>query len=174
VVASFLRLQDVEDTLMWSSVVAALLVVPLLAAGCSEHNLDEVRLSEQAVLDAGEIARRPSAYYGHLVTVVAEVEAVHGPHAFTLDDGAGLEVLVVVPKVATPVKRAREVTVHGTVRSFDANAFDRDYVWFEVRAFDPALLRRFTERPVIVADSIRDHEGGDLIAGAIRRTAAAE
>ena len=41
--------------------------------------------------DAGEIAGRPSAYFGKPVTVVAEVEAVHGPNAFTLNDRAKLD-----------------------------------------------------------------------------------
>lgn len=155
--------------------VTALFVAPLLSAGCHGRNLDEVKLSEQQVVDAGEISGRPSAYYGKLVTVVAEVEAVHGPNVFTLDDKAkldGPDVLVIVPKVASPVEQSHEVTVHGVVRPFDATQLNKDYTWFDVDALDPVIAEKFAQRPVIVADSIRDHEGGDLIVGAVRRRTA--
>ena len=160
---------------MKPSVIAMLFVAPLLSAGCHGRNLDEVKLSEQRVVDAGEIAGRPSAYFGRPVTVVAEVEAVHGPNAFTLDDKAkldGPDVLVIVPKVATPVEQSHEVTVHGIVRPFDANQLNRDYTWFDIDSLDPVLVQKFAQRPVIIADSIRDHEGGDLIVGAVRRPTA--
>ena len=160
---------------MKPSVIAMLFVAPLLAAGCHGRNLDEVKLSEQQVVDAGEIAGRPSAYYGKPVTVVAEVEAVHGPNAFTLNDRAkldGPDVLVIVPKVAKPVEQSHEVTVHGVVRPFDANQLNKDYTWFDVDSIDPAMMEKFAQRPVIIADSIRDHEGGDLIVGAVRRPTA--
>jgi hypothetical protein len=160
---------------MRPSIIAMLLATPLLAAGCRERNLDEVRMSEQQVIDAGEIAGRPSSYYGRPVTVVAKVEAVYGPNTFTLDDKAGLDgpdVLVIVPKVAKPVEKAHEVTVHGIVRPFDATALNRDYAWFDVDTLDPVLVQRFQQRPVIIADSIRDREGGDLIVGAVRRPTA--
>ena len=154
------------------STVASVVIAPLLMLGCDERNLDEVKLSPHAVVDAGDIAQRPRAYFGQSVTVVAEVEAVHAPNAFTLDDDTelpGPDVLVIVPKTALTVTQNHQVTVHGTVRPLDVRALNRDYSWFDIHAYDPELLKRFRERPVIIADSIRDAQGGDLIVGAVRR-----
>jgi hypothetical protein len=155
--------------------VAIFALAPLLVLGCRERNLDEVRMRGHAVVYAGDIAQRPSAYYGQTVTVVAEVEAVHGPTAFTLDDDhelEGADVLVIVPKVARQVAQADQVTVHGTVRPLDVAELNRDYTWFDIHAYDAELLKRFRQRPVIIADSIRDDQGGDLIVGAVRRPTA--
>ena len=157
------------------SIVTMIAIAPLLGLGCRERNLDEVRVREQAVVDAGDIAQRPSAYYGQAVTVVADVEAVHGPNAFTLDDDgelAGPDVLVIVPKAARTVEQDHQVTVHGTVRPLDVEQLNRDYAWFDIHAYDAELMKQFRQRPVIIADSIRDDQGGDLIVGAVRRPTA--
>src|SRR5262245_23164827 len=44
-------------------VIAMLIVVPFLSMGCGERNLDEVKLSEQAAVQAGDIAKRPAEFY---------------------------------------------------------------------------------------------------------------
>ena len=157
------------------SIVTIVAIAPMLVLGCRERNLDEVKLGEQAVVAAGAIAQRPSSYYGRPVTVVAEVEAVHGPNAFTLDDDAelaGADVLVIVPKAARQAVQDDWVTVHGTVRPLDVAELNRDHTWFDIHAYDADLLQQFRQRPVIIADSIRDYQGGDLIVGAVRRPTA--
>jgi hypothetical protein len=96
--------------------------------------------------DAGEIAKRPDAFYGRPVTVVAEVEKVHGSNAFTLDEDdatAGPDVLVIVPKAERPVEEDHEVMVHGTVRPLVVGELKRDYGWFNPSAYEPELLARF-------------------------------
>ena len=161
---------------MRPTILTTIAIVPLLVLGCGgERNLDEVRLDEQVVVDAGDIAQRPRAYFGRAVTVVAEVEAVHGQNAFTLDDDgelAGADVLVIVPKAARAVVPDDQVTVHGMVRPLDVAELNRDYSWFDIHAYDAELMNRFRQRPVIIADSIRDARGGDLIVGAVRRPTA--
>ena len=154
------------------SVIAMLVVAPFLTIGCGERDLDNVTMSEENPVDAGEIAKRPEAFYGRPVTVVAEVEQVHGPNAFTLDEDdafAGPDVLVIMPKAAQRPEEDHEVMVHGTVRPLIIAELERDYPWFNPSTYEPDLIARFKERPVIIADSVRDEERGDLIAGAARR-----
>ena len=153
------------------SLIAMLTVVPFLAIGCGQRDRDEVGTRAEEAADAGEIAKRPDAFYGRPVTVVAEVEKVHGSNAFTLDaDDAtgGPDVLVIVPKAERPVEEDHEVMVHGTVRPLVVSELKRDYGWFNPSAYEPELLARFKEGPVIIADSVRDQERGDVIAG-VRR-----
>ena len=153
------------------SVLAMLVFAPFLSGGCGERDLDKVIMSEQGAVNVGEIAKRPDAFYGRPVTVVAEVEAVHGPNVFTLDEGttlAGPDVLVMVPKAARPVEQDRQVTVHGTVRPLVVAEFQRDYAWFNAGDYEPDLLNQFEQRPVIIADSVRDDRGGDVLAGAAK------
>jgi hypothetical protein len=139
--------------------------------GCGQRDLDKVSLSEEKPAHASDIAMRPKDFYGRPVTVVAEVESVHGPGAFTLDEDAALagpDVLVIVPKGTQPVEENREVTVHGTVRPLVIAELERDYAWFDPSTYEPDLLVRFKERPVIIADSVRDDKGGDVLARATR------
>ena len=155
---------------MRTSVIAMLLATALVPVGCGERDRDRVG-SEQPAVDAGEIAKRPDAFYGKPVTVVAEVEAVHGPNAFTLDEDeafAGPDVLVIVEKASRPVEEDREVIVEGTVRPMVVADLERDYPWFRANAYDGELIARFKERPVIIATMVRDEERGDVLAGAQR------
>lgn len=149
------------------SVIAMFVVAPLLTTGC-DRDRDRIGTGEQGAVEAGEIAKRPDSFYGRLVTVVAEVEEVYTPNAFSLDDDealAGPDVLVLVPQPARPVEEDEEVRVQGTVRPLIVAELERDYAWFRANKYDQQLLVRFKERPVIVADSVRDDERGDLIAG---------
>jgi hypothetical protein len=157
---------------MRKSAIAILVVAPLLSIGCKERDLDKVRLSEEKVVHAGEIAKHPGTYYGRPVTVVAPVEAVHGPNAFTLDEDeaiAGPDVLVIVPQAGAAVEEKRQVTVHGTVRPLVLTELQRDYSWFNPSTYAPDVLNQFKGRPVIIADSVRDDQGGDKVAGAATR-----
>jgi hypothetical protein len=155
---------------MKTSFVAMLLAGALLPLGCGERDRDRIG-SEQPAVDAGEIAKRPDAFYGRPVTVVAEVEAVHGANAFTLDEDeafAGPDVLVIMEKASRPIEEDREVMVEGTVRRLVVADLERDYPWFRSNSYDGEIIARFKERPVIVATMVRDEERGDVLAGAQR------
>ena len=155
------------------SVIAMLVVAPFLSLGC-DRNRDTISSTEQGAVDASEIAKRPDQFYGRPVTVLAEVEKVHGPTVFTLDEDAALagqDVLVIMPKADRPVEEDHEVMVHGTVRPLVIADLKRDYAWFDPNGYDQQLIVRFKDRPVIIADSVRDQERGDVIAGAARRPA---
>jgi len=157
--------------------IAMLVGLPFLSSGCGERDLDKVSLSEEEAVHAGDIAKHPSEFYGRPVTVVAEVEAVHAPNAFTLDEDMALDgpdVLVIVPKAAAPIEENHSVTVHGTVRPLVVAELQRDYAWFNPSAYEPDLLARFKQRPVIIADSVRDDRGGDLLAGVTKRPMAVD
>jgi hypothetical protein len=155
---------------MRTSVIAMLLATALLPLGCGERDRDRIG-AEQSAVDAGEIAKRPDAFYGRPVTVVADVEAVHGANAFTLDEDeafAGPDVLVIVEKASRPVEEGREVMVEGTVRRLVVADLERDYPWFRTNSYDGELIARFKERPVIIATMVRDEERGDVLAGTQR------
>jgi len=155
------------------SVIAMLVVAPFVSLGC-DRDRDRLGSTEQEAVDASEIAKRPDQFYGHPVTVVAEVDKVHGPTAFTLDEDAALagpDVLVIMPKAERAVEEDHEVMVHGTVRPMVIADLKRDYAWFDPSAYDQDLIGRFKDRAVIIADSVRDQERGDVIAGAARRPA---
>lgn len=153
------------------SVIAMLVVAPFMSLGC-DRDRDRMGATEQEAVDASEIAKRPDQFYGRPVTVIADVEKVHGPTVFTLDENAtlaGPDVLVIMPKAERPVEEDHEVMVHGTVRPMVVADLKRDYAWFDPSGYDQELIGRFKDRPVIIADSVRDQERGDVIAGAARR-----
>ena len=157
------------------SVIAMLAAAPFILNGC-DRDRDRIGTTEQGAVDANEIAKRPDQFYGRAVTVVAEVEQRYGPNAFTLDEDAALagpDVLVLVPKATRAVEENREVMVQGTVRPFVIAELQRDYAWFNPTGYDQQLMTRFKDRPVIIADMVRDQERGDLIAGVARRPAPA-
>jgi hypothetical protein len=148
------------------SVIVTLMAVPFLTVACGERDRGEVSRGAEKAVDAAEIAKRPNEFYGRPVTVVAEVDSVHGPNAFTFDEN---DVLVIVPNAARPVEENQEVTVHGMVRPFVIAELQRDYGWFNPSAYEPELLALFRQRPVIIADSVRDERRGVVIAGAEKR-----
>jgi hypothetical protein len=138
--------------------------VPLLVCGMTvatqalaDDSKDEEKgpvPPENAVqVSAGELADKPAAYLGLRVKVRAEIEDVHTPRAFTLDEdkvGASPDVLVLSPAGAFP-KKGETVEVTGTVRRFVRTEIKRDYDWFDLgEQYDVT----YTERPVIVAESV--------------------
>ena len=114
---------------------------------------------------AGTIAATPAAYYGSIVKVTAEAEDVLGPQAFTLDEDrvlAGPDVLVVAPRPPAAVPEGEELQVIGHVRPFITAVLQRDYDWFDPGWLGSAEVK-LDERPVIVAASIVDAEGHELL-----------
>jgi hypothetical protein len=115
-------------------------------------------------VSAGTLAENPAQYLGKKVTVKAEVENVVGPQVFTLDEdklAAGPDVRVLMPRTARQMIRDdARVTVTGTVRPFVLTELERDYDWFDPT---PGLEIEVKGRPVIVADSVRDAAGAELM-----------
>lgn len=112
---------------------------------------------------AGELAARPRAYFGRLVSVRADVAKAYDAHSFTLDEdriGAGPDVLVLNPEPSKAPDEGASVTVVGVVRPFVEAEMHRDYDWFESQ---PSYEIDFKTRPVIVASSVRNAAGGELV-----------
>ena len=104
-------------------------------------------------VDAGELSDKPAAYIGLRVKVRAEIEDVHTSHVFTLDEdkvGASPDVLVLAPSGSFP-KGGDLVEVTGTVRNYVRTEIERDYDWFDL---EEKYDVKYSERPVIVADSV--------------------
>jgi uncharacterized protein YdeI (BOF family) len=88
--------------------------------------------------------------------VDAEVQDVHGPRVFTIDepnwgDLEG-EILVYVPSnLAALVREDDRVTVTGTVKPFVRAELDREWGWLDM---DPEVEVRLSKKPVLVASRV--------------------
>jgi hypothetical protein len=109
-----------------------------------------------------EITDAPNAFIGKTVTVVAEVDNVYGPRAFTLNaegppptKGARKDLLTLVPKVGGfPEVGAQwkegKARVTGVVQRMVVKDVEREIGW-EL----PANLKsRFIGKPVLIARSV--------------------
>ena len=138
-------------------VVMAAIGIAVATQGVRADDKDDekapINPSNAVTVSAGELADKPAAYLGLRVKVRAEIESVHTPRVFTLDEdkvGASPDVLVVAPNGAFP-KDGQVVEVTGTVRRFVRTEIERDYDWFDLGTeYDV----KYTERPVIIADSV--------------------
>jgi hypothetical protein len=132
---------------------ASVLALSTYVAHAEDEDAERINGSDAVEISAGQLADRPAAYMGQRVKVRAEVEDVHTPRVFTLDEdevGASPDVLVLGPTGSFP-KGGQFVEVTGTVRAFVRSEIERDYEWFDLGdEFDV----KFTERPVIVAESV--------------------
>lgn len=109
-------------------------------------------------VSADELAGKPAEFVGLRVRVRAEIDDVYSPRMFTLDEetvGTSPDVLVLAPNGGAFPKDGDEVEVTGTVRKFVRAEIERDYDWFDLaEEYDV----KYAERPVIVAESIRQVE----------------
>lgn len=119
-------------------------------------------LTDGATNRVEEITGDPNAFIGKTVTVVAEVDDVHGPRAFTLDaegptptQGASKDLLILVPKVGGFPKlddqwKDGKARVTGVVQRMVVKDVEREIGW-EL----PANLKsRFMGKPVLIARSV--------------------
>jgi hypothetical protein len=112
----------------------------------------------RVALDALE--DNPAKYIGQRISVDAEVEDVHGPRLFTIDepnwgdlDG---EVLVLMrTPLAALVKEGDRVTISGTMRPFVRTEIEREWGWL---GLDPEIEVEVGAKPVLVAKRLI---GGD-------------
>lgn len=132
----------------WRSALAATAAAALVTAFSAGAQ------SNPAEISAGQLAKEPATYLGKRVAVRAEVEDVHAPRFFTLDEnriGASPDVLVLAPAGDLP-KDGSTVVVTGTVRRFVREELERDYDWFKL---ETKYDETYKERPVIVADTVQ-------------------
>jgi hypothetical protein len=111
-----------------------------------------------------DITRTPNVFIGKTVTVVAEVDNIHTPRAFTLDGGdddsalgkgAGEDLLTLVPKVGGfPSVDAQwkddKARVTGVVQRMMVKDVEREIGW----ELPTNLKSGFKGRPVLIARSI--------------------
>jgi hypothetical protein len=150
---------------LWSGAAAWAISMMLIVPVRAQSDQKQTSTAPMSV-KAGEIAQNPSAYYGKKVSVQAEVEDLLGPQVFLLDEDrlfAWPDVLVIAPKLGTPVEEDTMVTVTGTVRSYVDADLRRDYAWNWWDGMDPDIEVSFRNRPVIVADSIKSAAGTELV-----------
>src|SRR5262245_44389559 len=74
----------------WASTVACVAVLGI-GYGCDTSKADDAnRRAAEGTVRVADIAGEPDKYMGQTVTVVADVEEVHSPRAFSLDDDSPL------------------------------------------------------------------------------------
>jgi hypothetical protein len=145
--------------------VLALLVPISLVAGPQQpqtqrneerqHNTDKSWQSAMLVT-LGDVEDHPLMYVGKRITVTGEIERILGPRLFSVDERNWIdfdgETLVVVPKTMIAVAREDQpVSITGTVRRFVKADIEHEWGWFDDQ---PRIEAEFTNRPVLVADSV--------------------
>jgi hypothetical protein len=111
-----------------------------------------------------DITEAPNAFLGKTVTVVAEVDEVYGPRAFTLDGddedssgakGDGKDLLTLIPKVGGfPDIDAQwedgKARVTGVVLRMTPKDIEREIGW----VVPTELESKFRGRPVLIVRSV--------------------
>ena len=108
----------------------------------------------RVALDALE--DNPTKYIGQRISVDAQIEEVHGPRLFTIDepnwgdlDG---EILVLMrTPLAALVKENDRVTISGTMRPFVRTEIEREWGWL---GLDPEIEVEVGAKPVLVAERL--------------------
>jgi len=100
---------------------------------------------------------------GQLVQVnSAVVRHTDTAQAFTVGDGKGPEIHVMVPSPAVDGPRAGDaVAVTGYIRRFDRSSFEKDYRWFRQADYPDIHAGDW----LIVATSVQTAEGTQLVPG---------
>jgi hypothetical protein len=141
---------------------AARATAMLAAAGLATACATAARIVNPAVepsVSVDAITDDPDAFYGQRVTLTARVDEVFGRQQFTLADSdpTRKERLLVLTHRPRPAGEATAVAprdvlvVEGTVRRLVASEIERE-AGVEL---EPALVKRFENRPVLVAREIR-------------------
>lgn len=105
-----------------------------------------------------EIQRSPAQFMGRDATVIGMVDEVLGERAFSLEGEGALwpGELIVLSRAPvrfgpTELQHGEELVVSGTVHRMAPGELERDLG----QSVDLALVRRYRDRPVLVADSVR-------------------
>jgi hypothetical protein len=102
------------------------------------------------------------SFDGQLIELTVTAQHLGSERVFAIGKEKGQEVRVLIPNPAIDTAAAGDVvTIIGTVRRFDRNAFAQQYQWFketDYKTLAPGAL-------VIIASSVRGHGGGELVPG---------
>ena len=116
-------------------------------------------------LAASTLAANPDPYIGEWVTVTAAVEQRLGPLAFSMDQDktktTGKDVLVLAPRMNSPVELNTYVTVIGEVVRFDPEEITKKSKDYKVDL--PAdMIARFKGKPTLLATAVVNSAGLDV------------
>lgn len=104
-----------------------------------------------------EITENPESYYGQTIAVEGAVADQLTPDTFTLQDDAlfaGEEVLVVGSTPDAALAEKEDIVVTGVLRPYIASEFERDYDLTWDSELQQKINNEFTEKPVLVVESI--------------------
>jgi len=116
-------------------------------------------------LAASTLVANPDPYLGEWVTVTAAVEQSLAPLAFSMDQdktkSTGKEVLVLAPRMNSPIELNTYVTVIGQVVKFDPEEIAKTSKDYKVDL--PAdVVAKFKGKPAVLATAIVNSAGLDI------------
>lgn len=137
----------------------------LFGAGCDTSKAgDESARTAEGTVEVGDIQENPSKFVGQTVTVVADVEEVHSPRAFSLDEdsptkgGIDNDLIVLSPQAGSlrdidDQWLNNKVRVTGTVGAINVVEIEREIGWdmspeleIEVGKAKAVLIAKSVER----------------------------
>ena len=136
-----------------------------------EFNLDlepeiEVEYKDKPVIIAqsialapepGEVTKNPSAFYGKVIAVKAEVEEIVSPVSFTLDEDkltSTKDLLVLNRTPGQTVTDGQEVVVTGVLRPFVVADIEKDYDLNWDLTLQRKLEAEYSQKPTLVTNSV--------------------
>ena len=114
---------------------------------------------------ASTLAAHPETYYGERVTMSGAVEQTIGTLVFSVDQDKtktlDKQILVLAPRMNSPVEANTYVTVIGEVVAFDSAEVTKRAKDYPVEV-SPEIAAKFKGRPVIFATNVINTAGTDL------------
>lgn len=114
---------------------------------------------------ASTLAAHPETYYGERVTMSGAVEQTIGTLVFSVDQDKtktlDQQILVIAPRMNSPVEANTYVTVIGEVVAFDSAEVTKRAKDYPVEV-SPEIAAKFKGRPVIFATNVINTAGTDL------------
>jgi hypothetical protein len=114
---------------------------------------------------ASTLAAHPETYYGERVTMTGTVEQALGTLVFSVDQDKvktlDQQILVLAPRMNSPVSPNTYITVIGEVVAFDSAEVTKRAKDYKVEV-SPEIAAKFKGRPVIFATNVINTAGTDL------------
>jgi hypothetical protein len=125
----------------------------------TEYESKPVIFAENMVLspEIEEVSESPENYYGIEIALEGEVDEIRNDYAFTLEEDELFEgdELLIINATGEPIPQEDEtIVVTGMVRPFIKAEFDRDYDLTWDLDVQEEIEAEYTEKPVLVVDSI--------------------